>query len=127
ADRPRPAPPVAPRRGPTGSPAPTLVTGRTLFHLGGDACVQLSALRAGPDDSVLIRLLNPGRGTAAATLRFGRPIATARTVDLREGESGLGNTGLEVIRTAAPLELVGDGAIATLAPYEIGSWLITLA
>ena len=127
ADRPRPAPPVAPRRGPTGSPAPTLVTGRTLFHLGGDACVQLSALRAGPDDSVVIRLLNPGRGTAAATLRFGRPIATARTVDLREGESGLGNTGLEVIRTAAPLELVGDGAIATLAPYEIGSWLITLA
>ena len=50
-----------------------------------------------------------------------------RTVDLREGDQTLGNTGLDVIRTSAPLELDGGGAIATLAPYEIGSWLITLA
>ncbi|MBA3376623.1 MAG: hypothetical protein H0U00_12590, partial [Actinobacteria bacterium] len=100
---------------------------QTLFTLGGDTSVQLSALRAGPHGSVLLRVVNPGRDPASATLRFGRPVATAQAVDLREGDPSVGNTGLEVIRTAAPLELDGGVAIAKLAPYEIGSWLITLA
>ena len=52
---------------------------------------------------------------------------TARAVDLREGDAALGNTGLEVIRTAAPLELADGTAQATLAPYEIGTWAVTLA
>ena len=101
--------------------------GRPLLRLGGDPSVQLSSLRAGPDGAILIRLINPGRDPATATLRFARPIASVRTVDLREGDLGLGNTGLELIRTAAPLTVDGDGAIATLAPYEIGTWLVTLA
>ncbi len=101
--------------------------GRPLLRLGGDASVQLSSLRAGPDGAILVRLVNPGRDPAMATLRFARPIASVRTVDLREGDLGLGNTGLELIRTAAPLDLDGGGAVATLAPYEIGTWLVTLA
>ena len=101
--------------------------GRPLLHLGGDASVQLSALRAGADGAILVRLVNPGRDAATATLRFARPVASAATVDLREGETGLGNTGLDVIRTSAPLDVEDGVAIATLAPYEIGSWLITLA
>jgi hypothetical protein len=71
--------------------------------------------------------VNPGRDPATATIRFVRPIASVRTVDLREGDLDLGNTGLELIRTAAPLTIDGGGAIATLAPYEIGTWLVTLA
>ena len=101
--------------------------GAPFLRLDGDTSVQLSSLRAAPDGGVLVRLVNPGRDTATATLRFDRPIATARTVDLREGDESLGNTGLDVIRTSGPLELEGGAAIATLAPYEIGSWLITLA
>lgn len=96
-------------------------------RLDGDASVQLSALRAGPEGTLLVRLVNPGRDVATATLRFQRPIASARAVDLREGDVSLGNTGLEVIRTAAPLDLDAGGAVVTLAPYEVGSWLITLA
>ena len=101
--------------------------GRPLLRLGGDASVQLSSLRAGRDGAILVRLVNPSGVPATATLRFARPIATVRTVDLREGDLTLGNTGLELIRTAAPLELDGGDAIATLAPYEIGTWLVTLA
>lgn len=101
--------------------------GRPLLRLGGDESVQLSSLRAGPDGALLVRLVNPGREPATATLRFARPIASVRTVDLREGDTLLGNTGLDVIRAAAPLELDGGGAIARLAPYEIGTWLVTLA
>lgn len=101
--------------------------GRPLLRLGGDAGVQLSSLRAAPDGAILVRLVNPGRDPATATLRFARPIVSTRTVDLREGDLTLGNTGLELIRTAAPLELDGGGAIATLNPYEIGTWSVTLA
>ncbi len=101
--------------------------GPALLRLGGDASVQLSSLRAAPDGAILVRLVNPGRDPATATLRFARPIASVRTVDLREGELSLGNTGLELIRTAAPLDLDAGSAIATLAPYEIGTWLVTLA
>jgi len=101
--------------------------GAPFLRLDGDTSLQLSSLRAAPDGGVLVRLVNPGRDPATATLRFDRPIASARTVDLREGDEFLGNTGLDVIRTSAPLELDGGAATATLAPYEIGSWLITLA
>ncbi len=112
------SPPVPLRGGRAGAP---------LLRLGGDSSVQLSSLRASPDGAILVRLVNPGRDPVTATLHFARPIATVRSVDLREGDQALGNTGLDVIRTSAPLELDGGGAIATLAPYEIGSWLITLA
>ena len=95
--------------------------------LGGDPAVALSALRSGPDGSVIVRLVNPESVPAAATLRFARPVVTARAVDLREGDAGLGRTGLEIIRTAAPLELADGVAQATLAPYEIGTWAVTLA
>jgi hypothetical protein len=47
-------------------------------------------------------------------------------VDLREGETNLGNTGLDVIRTAAPLETEGDLARVRLQPFEVGSWLVQL-
>ena len=51
-----------------------------------------------------------------------------RSTDLREGEDDLGATGLDVIRTAAPLELSPDGALeAKLQPYEIGTWLLERA
>jgi len=95
--------------------------------LGGDPAVALSALRSGPDDSVIVRLVNLGASPAAAELRFARAVQAARSVDLREGDVALGNTGLEVIRTAAPLEVDDGIARATLAPYEIGTWAVTLA
>ena len=101
-------------------PAPGLV-------LGGDPAVVLSALRAGPDGSLVVRLANFGPTAATAEVRFARAVLSARAVDLREGDPALGNTGLDVIRTAAPLDL-GDGlARATLAPYEVGTWSVTLA
>jgi alpha-mannosidase/mannosylglycerate hydrolase len=86
--------------------------------------VVLSSLRAGPDGALVLRLANPGPADASATLRFSRPIRASRPVDLREGEVGLGNTGLDVVRTAAPLELDGDLARARLQPYEIGTWVV---
>ena len=101
-------------------PAPGLV-------LSGDPAVTLSALRAGPGGSVIVRLVNPGPVSASAGLRFARPVVTARAVDLREGDATLGNTGLQVIRTAAPLEVAGGTAQATLAPYEVGTWAVMLA
>ena len=67
------------------------------------------------------------RDTASATLRFARPALEARAVDLREGDLGLGNTGLDIVRTAAPPDIT-DGAIHIhLAPYEIGTYLVRLA
>ena len=102
------------------APVPGLV-------LGGDPAVALSALRAGPDGSLMVRLANFGATPATAELRFARTIRSARSVDLREGDVGLGHTGLEVIRTAAPLDLEDGVARATLAPYEIGTWSLTLA
>jgi 2-O-(6-phospho-alpha-D-mannosyl)-D-glycerate hydrolase len=88
--------------------------------------IVLSALRASADGALVLRLVNPGPGEAAASVRFARPIAAARAVDLREGETDLGNTGLEVARTAAPLELAGELATARLQPFEIGTWLVRL-
>jgi mannosylglycerate hydrolase len=87
----------------------------------------MTALRAGPDGSLVVRIANPQREEVSGTLRFDRAIRVSRPVDLREGNTGLGNTGLEVIRTAAPLEIDGDLARVRLAPYEIGTWVVQLA
>jgi membrane-associated phospholipid phosphatase len=87
----------------------------------------LTALRAGPDGSLVLRLANPHREEASGELLFDRTIRASRPVDLREGDLRLGNTGLDVIRTAAPLEVEGDLARATLQPYEIGTWVVQLA
>ncbi|HEY8861657.1 MAG TPA: hypothetical protein VIN37_06175, partial [Candidatus Limnocylindria bacterium] len=64
------------------------------------------------------------RGVARATLRFARPVREARPLDLREGDLALGNTGLDIVRTAAPLELDDGSARATLEAFEIGTWEI---
>jgi mannosylglycerate hydrolase len=87
----------------------------------------LSALRAGADGAFVLRLANPDREAAEASLRFARPIRDSRPVDLREGETSLGNTGLDVIRTAAPLQVDGATARAHLEPFEIGTWVVRLA
>ena len=89
--------------------------------------LMLTSLRAGPNGSLVVRLANPQREAVSGELRFDRPIRASRPVDLREGDLGLGNTGLDVIRTAAPLHLEGDRASATLQPYEIGTWLVELS
>jgi len=86
----------------------------------------LSALRAGPDGSLVLRLANPHREEASGELLFDRRIRASRPVDLREGDLHLGSTGLDVIRTAAPLAVEGDLARVRLQPYEIGTWLVQL-
>jgi mannosylglycerate hydrolase len=91
-----------------------------------DTPLVLSALRAGPDGALVVRLANPQREKASGTLRFDRAIRAARPVDLREGDLDLGNTGLDVLRTAAPLDVEGDLARAELQPYEIGTWVVQL-
>ncbi|HEY6959981.1 MAG TPA: phosphatase PAP2 family protein [Candidatus Limnocylindria bacterium] len=98
-----------------------------LVELERDSLVQLSALRAGPDGTLVVRVFAPRGEDARTTIRFARPVREARAVDLREGDTGLGNTGFDVIRTAAPPDIV-DGALqVTLKPYEIGTYLVTLA
>ena len=87
----------------------------------------MTALRAGPDGTLVLRIANPQREEASGAIRFDRPIRASRPVDLREGDAGLGNTGLDVIRTAAPLDVDGDVARAHLAGYEIGTWVVQLA
>jgi membrane-associated phospholipid phosphatase len=87
----------------------------------------LTALRAGPDGALVVRLANPRREEAVGTLRFERAVRASRPVDLREGDLTLGNTGLDVIRTAAPLEVEGEVAHARLQAYEIGTWLVYLS
>jgi len=87
----------------------------------------LTALRAGPDGSLVVRLVNPHREEAIGELLFDRAIRASRSVDLREGDLGLGNTGLDVIRTAAPLDVDGDLARVRLQPFEIGTWLVQLS
>jgi 2-O-(6-phospho-alpha-D-mannosyl)-D-glycerate hydrolase len=87
----------------------------------------LTALRAGPDGSLVLRLANPHREEVSAELLFHRAIRASRPVDLREGDLGLGNTGHDVIRTAAPLQVDGDLARVQLQPYEIGTWIVQLA
>jgi len=87
----------------------------------------MTALRAGPDGTLVLRIANPQREEASGAIRFDRPIRASRPVDLREGDVGLGNTGLDVIRTAAPLEVDGDVVRVHLAGYEIGTWVVQLA
>jgi membrane-associated phospholipid phosphatase len=87
----------------------------------------LTALRAGPDGALVVRIANPQREEVSGELRFDRAVRAARSVDLREGDTSLGNTGLDVIRTATPLEMDGDVARVHLQPYEIGTWVVQLA
>jgi len=87
----------------------------------------LSALRAGPDGALVVRVANPTGEAASNGLRFARDVRAARAVDLREGDLTLGNTGLDVIRTAAPAEVEGAVMTVRLQPYEIGTWLVDLA
>jgi alpha-mannosidase len=92
-----------------------------------DAAIQPSALRAGPDGTIVARLFNPSREPASATLRFARAAVEARAVDLREGDLALGNTGLDIVRTARPPDVESGAVAIRLAPYEIGTYLIRLA
>jgi 2-O-(6-phospho-alpha-D-mannosyl)-D-glycerate hydrolase len=87
----------------------------------------LTALRAGPEGALVLRLANPHREEVSGELLFDRAIRTSRPVDLREGDLRLGNNGLDVIRTAAPLDIDGDLARVRLQPYEIGTWVVQLA
>jgi membrane-associated phospholipid phosphatase len=101
---------------------------RTLLSFEDPATLLvLSSLRSDANGALVLRLLNPQREEATAKLRFSRSIRSSRPVDLREGERGLGNTGLDVIRTAAPLEIEGNVARARLQPFEIGTWIVQLA
>jgi len=98
-----------------------------FLELPRDSAVQVSALRAGPDGSLVLRLFNPRPGEETVTVRFASAVADARAVDLREGDLALGNTGFDVIRTAQPPR-VEDGALAVrLLAYEIGTYLVRLA
>jgi hypothetical protein len=103
---------------------------RTLLRIEtdpADATVQLSSLRSGPDGELVVRLAAMGPGEMTATLRFDRPVASARATDLREGADDPGNTGLDTLRTAAPLDIAADGsALARIGPYEIATWLVRL-
>ncbi|HET7700975.1 MAG TPA: phosphatase PAP2 family protein [Candidatus Limnocylindria bacterium] len=99
---------------------------RTFVAIDRDSPLQLSALRSGPDGAVVVRLHDPRGEPAETGLRFAWPVREVRSVDLREGETGLGNTGLEVVRTAAPPEIVDGVLHVRLAPYEIGTYLVTL-
>jgi len=113
--------------------SPPLVTsgdGRSrcfVSFMESDTPLVLSALRAGPDGALVLRIANPQREEVSGTLRFDRPIRASRSVDLREGDLRLGHTGLDVIRTAAPLDVDGDVARLRLQPYEIGTWVVQLA
>ena len=100
---------------------------RSFCFLDGDPAVALSAVRARTRDRLVVRLVNPGKDVARTTLRFARPVRASRPLDLREGDLSLGNTGLDVVRTAAPLELRYGSAAATLEAFEIGTWEIELA
>jgi len=102
-------------------------TQRTFCSIDGDPAVTLTAVRAGSRDRIVVRLANPGNDVARATLRFARPVRGSRPLDLREGDLALGNTGLDVVRTAAPLALSDGSAAVTLEAFEIGTWEIELA
>ena len=98
-----------------------------LVELDRDSVLQPSAIRAGRDGAIVMRLFNPRSEPASASVRFARPVASVSSVDLREGDRGLGNTGHDVIRTAAPPEIV-DGALSVrLAPFEIGTFEVRLS
>src|SRR5207253_845387 len=100
---------------------------RSFCFLDGDPAVALTAVRARSRDQVVVRLVNPSAGVARTTLRFARAVRGSRPLDLREGDVSLGNTELDVVRTAAPLELRYGSAAATLEAFEIGTWEIDLA
>ena len=100
---------------------------RSFCFLDGDPAITLSAVRARTRDRLVVRLVNPSKAVARTTLRFARPVRASRPLDLREGETLLGNTGLDVVRTAAPLELRYGSAAATLEAFEIGTWEIEFA
>jgi alpha-mannosidase len=100
---------------------------RSFYSVEGDVAVQPSALRAGPDGAIVARLFNPSREPASTTLRFARPVLEARAVDLREGDLALGNTGLDIVRTATPPDVDGGVVTVRLAPYEIGTYLVRFA
>ena len=102
-------------------------TAGPLVEIPRDTIIQLSALRAGPDGQLVVRLFNPRAEEAATTVRFAKTVSAARAVDLREGDTSLGNTGLDVIRTAAPPDVTGDTIAVRLAGYEIGTYLIRLS
>jgi alpha-mannosidase len=97
---------------------------RSFCSIDGDPAVTLTAVRARSRDRIVVRLANPGGGVARATLRFERPVRGSRPLDLREGDLALGNTGLDIVRTAAPLELSEGSAAVTLEAFEIGTWEI---
>ncbi len=93
----------------------------------GDSPLRLSSVRSAADGRVAVRMVNPGPEASSAVLRFASAATEAAVVDLREGDTGLGRTGLDVIRTAAPAEVVGGALAVRLEPYEIGTWLVRLA
>jgi 2-O-(6-phospho-alpha-D-mannosyl)-D-glycerate hydrolase len=97
-----------------------------FMELPRDSIVQPSALRAA-SGGVVVRLFNPRGNEERIDVRFARNIASARAVDLREGDLALGNTGFDVLRTAAPPETTGAVMTARLAAYEIGTYLVTFA
>jgi membrane-associated phospholipid phosphatase len=99
----------------------------SFCFLDGDPAVTLSAVRARSRDQLVVRLANPSGGVVRTTLRFARPVRASRPLDLREGDLALGNTGLDIVRTAAPLELRYGSAAATLEAFEIGTWEIDFA
>lgn len=98
-----------------------------LVRMDRGSVVQLSALRGADGGRIAVRLFNPRGTPSETTVRFARSVVDARAVDLREGDLGLGNTGLEVLRTAAPPDIVEDALVARLAPYEIATYLLRLA
>jgi alpha-mannosidase len=102
-------------------------TAGPFIELPRDSALQLSALRAGADGALALRLFNPRGAEETATVRFIRPVADARAVDLREGDLALGNTGFDVIRTAEPPLVQDGGIVVRLMPYEIGTYLVRLA
>ncbi|HEX9268913.1 MAG TPA: phosphatase PAP2 family protein [Candidatus Limnocylindria bacterium] len=98
---------------------------RSYCEVEGDPQVTLSALRGRSPDRSVIRLVNPTKTVAHTTVHFARAVTAARPVDLREADDGMGNTALDVIRTAAPTEL-RDGRLAvTLEPFEIGTYEVS--
>jgi hypothetical protein len=99
----------------------------SFCSLDGDPAVTLTTIRARTGDQLVLRLVNPCAGVARTTLRFAWPVRASRPLDLREGEVALGNTGLDVVRTAAPLELLDGSAVATLEAFEIGTWEVDFA
>ena len=97
-----------------------------FMEIPRESIVQPSALRA-TTGGVVVRLFNPRGGNERVTIRFDRALASARAVDLREGDLTLGNTGFDVVRTAAPPEVDGQTLAVALAPYEVGTYAVTFA